>query len=83
MRLKSPRASRPANKVLVELVYELLDAHDDTARLAHELTLDGVAPQSHSNPSAVPDAYRWQAHLDYLQALQRTGRGVLARVSTV
>ncbi len=47
---------------LVELVYELMDAHDDTARLAHGLTAD----------------LRWQAHLDYLQQLQRVGRELLA-----
>ncbi|HEX4805206.1 MAG TPA: hypothetical protein VFU94_04835 [Conexibacter sp.] len=48
---------------LVELVYELLDAHDDTARLAAELAGDE----------------RWDAHLDYLRALQRAGRALLAR----
>ncbi len=48
---------------LVELVYELLDAHDDTAHLAEELAGDE----------------RWDAHLDYLRALQRAGRALLAR----
>jgi hypothetical protein len=47
---------------LVRLVYELLDAHEDTARLMGR---------------AEPDV-RWQAHLDYLRALQRVGREVLA-----
>jgi hypothetical protein len=47
---------------LLELVYELLDAHNDTARLAEELTGDE----------------RWAAHLDYLRDLQRTGRETLA-----
>jgi hypothetical protein len=47
---------------LVRLVYELLDAHDDTARLMAERERD----------------VRWQAHLEYLQALQRVGREVLA-----
>jgi hypothetical protein len=46
------------------LVYELLDAHADTADLAAEL----------------PDDTRWAAHLEYLRALQRTGREALARV---
>jgi hypothetical protein len=49
---------------LTELVYELLDAHSDTSRLAAELAHD---------PS-------WQAHLDYLKGLQRVGREALARV---
>jgi hypothetical protein len=47
-----------------ELIYELLDAHCDTAEMAEELMGD---------PS-------WQAHLDYLRALQRKGREVLARM---
>jgi hypothetical protein len=52
--------------VVVALVYELLDAHADTAHLAAELTRDP----------------RWGAHLDYLCALQRTGREALARIGT-
>ncbi len=51
-----------ASTTLIELVYELLDAHDDTARLAHE-SIDEV---------------QWAAHLDYLRRLQRVGREVLA-----
>jgi hypothetical protein len=47
---------------LAELVYELLDAHDDTARLAREFSCE----------------VQWAAHLDYLQQLQRVGRQVLA-----
>jgi hypothetical protein len=46
------------------LVYELLDAHADTADLAAELRSE---PQ-------------WSAHLDYLRALQRTGRETLAQM---
>jgi hypothetical protein len=46
------------------LVYELLDAHADTAELADELRGE---PQ-------------WAAHLDYLRALQRTGRETLAQM---
>jgi hypothetical protein len=49
----------------VALVYELLDAHSDTAQLASEMDFD----QS------------WDAHLDYLRALQRKGREVLAQTS--
>jgi hypothetical protein len=47
---------------LVELVYELMDAHDDTARMAGELASD----------------VRWAAHLEYLQRLQRVGREFLS-----
>jgi hypothetical protein len=54
---------------LTALVYELLDAHDDTARLAAERP-----------PSADPVSdLRWQAHLAYLRDLQRVARGLLAR----
>jgi hypothetical protein len=49
---------------LTELVYELLDAHADTARLASELDGDDG----------------WAAHLDYLRDLQRVGREALARI---
>ena len=48
---------------LTRLVYELLDAHDDTARIATRQHLDAC----------------WQAHLSYLRDLQRVGREVLAR----
>ena len=57
---------RPASVTrldLVPLVYELLDAHDDTARLAVDLS---------TNP-------RWSAHLDYLRDLQRVAREALAQ----
>jgi hypothetical protein len=50
---------------LVQLAYELLDAHDDTARLAVGLPLDA----------------RWAAHLDYLRDLQRVGRETLAHIA--
>jgi hypothetical protein len=43
---------------LAHLVYELLDAHDDTAQLAADLAID-----SH-----------WRVHLEYLRDLQRYGR---------
>jgi hypothetical protein len=49
---------------LTELVYELLDAHDDTASLAAGL-----------------GDLAWLIHLDYLRALQRRGREILARLS--
>ena len=54
---------RPAE--VAELIYELLDAHDDTAQMAAELACD-------------PD---WRGHLDYLQALQRKGRETLAHAA--
>jgi hypothetical protein len=46
------------------LVYELLDAHGDTMRLAWGLSSDDD---------------EWAAHLDYLRDLQRVGRERLAR----
>jgi hypothetical protein len=48
----------------VTLIYELLDAHQDTAEIAQDLC----------------DDPEWAAHLDYLRALQRTGREMLARM---
>src|SRR3954447_16550079 len=50
---------------VAELASELVDAHTDTAQLA-----DGLAY-----------APSWAAHLDYLRALQRTGREMLARTA--
>jgi len=47
---------------LARLVYELLDAHYDTARLAEDVAEDEC----------------WQAHLAYLRDLQRVAREVLA-----
>jgi hypothetical protein len=43
-------------------VYELLDAHGDTMRLAADLEAQPV----------------WAAHLEYLRDLQRVGRETLA-----
>jgi hypothetical protein len=61
------RSRQPAEPAVLEklaaLVYELLDAHSDTAELAADLS----------------DELRWAAHLDYLRALQRTARESLAR----
>jgi hypothetical protein len=59
------RADASARTDLAALVYELLDAHADTAQLTAELMDD---------PS-------WAAHLDYLRALQRKGREMLARTT--
>jgi hypothetical protein len=65
-----PHYPRPApapipgsSEQLTRLVYELLDAHDDTARIATDQHLDA----------------RWQAHLRYLRDLQRVAREMLAR----
>ena len=63
-----PRPARGAladhhGDVLALVVYELLDAHDDTVRLGEGLEGD----------------LRWRAHLDYLRGLQRVGREALAR----
>jgi hypothetical protein len=49
---------------ITTLVYELLDAHDDTAALA--AGLGDIA---------------WELHLDYLRALQRKGRELLAQIA--
>jgi hypothetical protein len=51
---------------LSRFVYELLDAHDDTARIVHERDVQVF----------------WDAHLDYLRALQRKGRELLARLDS-
>jgi hypothetical protein len=59
------RADADAGADLAALAYELLDAHADTAQLSDGLIHD---------PS-------WAAHLDYLRALQRTGREMLARAT--
>src|SRR3954471_11249042 len=59
------RADANGGADLAALAYELLDAHADTAQLTDGLIHD---------PS-------WAAHLDYLRALQRTGREMLARTT--
>jgi hypothetical protein len=66
------RSRRPAAEpapegvnTLVALAYELLDAHDDTARLTEE---DASAAD-------------WRGHVAYLRDLQRVGRETLARAA--
>ena len=66
------RTTRPPTQVvddkvaaLVDLTYELLDAHADTTRLV----MNG-APGT-----------EWDDHVAYLRDLQRAGRGVLARTA--
>jgi hypothetical protein len=61
--LNQPDPAAPAG--LAALMYELLDAHADTAQLADGLPYDRS----------------WAAHLDYLRALQRKGRETLARTA--
>jgi hypothetical protein len=60
--MREARSTVEYSAKLVDLVYELLDAHDDTARIAQEHTGEE----------------QWAAHLDYLQQLQRVGRELLA-----
>lgn len=55
-----------STELLGRLMYELLDAHADTAYLAAELSSDPI----------------WAAHLDYLRALQRKAKETLARACT-
>ncbi|HEY2653719.1 MAG TPA: hypothetical protein VGI50_17480 [Solirubrobacteraceae bacterium] len=54
------------------LLYELLDAHIDTIKLAGPLEED----------ESLEESQRWAAHLDYLRGLQRVGRETLARVGS-
>lgn len=57
------RSPRLVTDTLVDLAYELLDAHADTARLATD--------------QATED--EWHNHLAYLRDLQRASREVLAQ----
>lgn len=54
-----------ASDQLTVLIYELLDAHRDTTELAMAHGLRGL----------------WLPHVDYLRALQRTSRELLARAT--
>ena len=53
-----------ALQLLIGVVYELLDAHDDVARLVAGTDLE--------------DDAAWSAHLDYQHGLQRVAREDLA-----
>ena len=64
--LDANRSALTTTGYVTELLYELLDAHVDTMRMARELDGD-------------PD---WAAHLDYLRDLQRIGREALAHAPT-
>jgi hypothetical protein len=61
--MRGSASTRRAREALEALVYELLDAHADTAELAADLGWD----------------LRWAEHVDYLRALQRAGRAALAQ----
>jgi len=55
-------SEKPCTGRVIELIYELLDAHDDTTQLASSFTFDPA----------------WSRHLEYLRCLQRAGREILA-----
>jgi hypothetical protein len=61
--IEAEMSGQASSEELGCLVYELLDAHEDTMRLAWGLSGDD----------------QWAAHLDYLRDLQRVGRERLAR----
>ena len=63
--LDANKSAVTAGGYVAELVYELLDAHVDTMRMAHDLDDDPA----------------WAAHLDYLRDLQRVGREALAHAA--
>jgi hypothetical protein len=65
MRIWNTKPIVEPTETLAALVYELLDAHDDTVRLA----ADQIEDQ------------RWAAHVDYLRQLQRVGRETLSRTT--
>jgi hypothetical protein len=61
-----PRPVSEAEPALVNLVYELLDAHQDTVRFGAENSADPY----------------WQAHVSYLRDLQRIGKETVARLAS-
>jgi hypothetical protein len=60
--LDANKSAVTAGGYVTQLVYELLDAHVDTMRMARYLDGDPA----------------WAAHLAYLRDLQRVGREALA-----
>ena len=64
--LDADKRAVTAEGYVTELLYELLDAHVDTMRLADGLDAEPM----------------WAAHLDYLRDLQRVGREALARAAS-
>lgn len=63
----APARHREEAAKLSALVYELLDAHADTAQLATGLADEELA---------------WELHLRYLRDLQRAARARLARLES-
>ena len=63
---RSVQQATDVDAALLDLIYELLDAHGDTVRLAFE----------------GPDDPRWPAHVGYLRDLQRLGHASLARLTS-
>jgi hypothetical protein len=59
-------AAQQVEPTLLSLVYELLDAHQDTVRLGAARAEDPL----------------WQAHEHYLRDLQRVSREALARITS-
>jgi len=58
---------------LVELAYELLDAGTDTLELlSYPADLNGIGVDVEST------SFGWASHVDYLRALHRRGREILA-----
>lgn len=82
--MRRPRSgTQVVPQELIRLLYELLDAHLDTVELAAplaeaELAEAGLVEAGLGAPWATRRS--WRAHLDYLRALHRTGREMLARV---
>src|SRR5579875_1246411 len=71
----TPAMSRTgADAALRALVYELLDAHLDTIELAQRADGGRMPPLLRAGGYELA----WRAHLDYLRALERTGRALLA-----
>jgi hypothetical protein len=64
--LNANESAVTSNEYVVALVYELLDAHGDTMRIARDMDGDPT----------------WAAHLDYLRDLQRVGRQALAQLTS-
>ena len=50
--MSESRSPAQASERLVELVYELLDAHNDTAQLARELEATGLFVRPAASPPA-------------------------------
>jgi hypothetical protein len=64
--LNANESAVTTGEYVIALVYELLDAHGDTMRIARDIDEDPA----------------WAAHLDYLRDLQRVGRTALAQLTS-